>query len=170
MAASYNGKPLSSLKKDELLLFIAEQENRNHECLEKMSLEISSLRDEIVSLRDASSINQGFQVRMIEIERRLSLQEQYSRRECIDIVNVPESVADGKQLEDTVVGIFKAAGVKVSTRNFHAIHRKKGKPTVIAKFVNRRDAIAILRAKKMLDLSARMTKSVCISILLTPFT
>ena len=46
-----------------------------------------------------------------------------------------------------MIQVFNEAGIKVTARDFHAIHRKKGKPIVIAKLVNRRDALAILRAK-----------------------
>ena len=144
--STLNGKSLASLKKDELILFIAEQESRNSDLLLNMSKEITSMKGEIAALRDCSVIQTGFSSRLVDVERRIALQEQYSRRECIDIVNIPENVADA-DLENTVVQIFSSAGVKVNKRDFHAIHRKKVRTTVIAKLVNRRDAIDILRAK-----------------------
>ena len=88
--SSLDGKPLSSLKKDELILYIAEQERKNSELLKNMANEISSLKGEISALRESSSVQTGFSARLINIERRIALQEQYSRRECIDIVNIPE--------------------------------------------------------------------------------
>ena len=54
------------------------------------------------------------------------------------------------ELENQVVDLFKHAGVTVKNRDFHAIHRMGKKGVVIAKCVNRRDATAILRAKKKL--------------------
>ena len=49
--------------------------------------------------------------------------------------------------------------MNVSLRDFHAIHRLKKKSVVIAKFVNRRDATAILRAKRKLRETDAATKT-----------
>ena len=146
MAAMWNGKPLSSLKKDELIAYIADRETQNSVLLQNMSKEILSLKGEVAALRDTSHIKNDFSARIIEVERRIALQEQYSRRECLDIVNIPEEITNA-ELEGTVIEMFSNAGVKLQPRDFHAIHRKRGTPTVIAKLVNRRDTIDILRAK-----------------------
>ena len=45
---------------------------------------------------------------------------------------------------------FEEAGVKVTKRSFHAIRRLRNKKVVVAKLVNRRDALALLRNKKKL--------------------
>ena len=79
----------------------------------------------------------------------LYFKSQYSRRETVELVGIPDSV-DNKDLEDKVVQLINHAGVVVDKRSFHAVHRLKKKGTVIAKFVNRRDPIAILRAKRNL--------------------
>ena len=87
--------------------------------------------------------------RIEKIERDGFQSQQYMRRETIEVVGIPDDI-DQKLLEVKVVEIFNHAGVKVTTRDFHAIHRLKKKSVIIAKLVNRRDAIAILRAKKKL--------------------
>ena len=51
---------------------------------------------------------------------------------------------------DAVIKTFDKAGVKVTKRSFHAIHRLQNKKVVIAKLVNQRDALALLRNKKKL--------------------
>ena len=73
----------------------------------------------------------------------------YGRRECIEIVGLPEKLSQ-EELEEKVVDVFKHAGVEVTRRDFHAIHPLKKKSVVIAKCLNRRDAMAILHAKKSL--------------------
>ena len=87
--------------------------------------------------------------RVNNIERSTYQQQQYSRRETIELVGLPENI-DGAELEKKVIEVFEHAGVKVEERDFHAIHRLKKKSIVIAKCVNRRDATAILRAKQSL--------------------
>ena len=71
----------------------------------------------------------------MEIEKRLSDQEQYTRRECVELVGLPTEL-HGDQLEDHVVDVFRTAGVEVNKRSYHVIHRLKNKKVVIAKLVN----------------------------------
>ena len=86
---------------------------------------------------------------MIAIEKRIAEQEQYSKRETVELVGLPDNT-NGGELEDAVIKTFKEAGVKVTKRSFNAIHRLWNKKVVIAKLVNRRDALALLRNKKKL--------------------
>ena len=86
---------------------------------------------------------------MIAIEKWIAEQEQYSRRETVELVGIPDNTNDG-ELEDAVIKTFEEAVVKVIKRSFHAIHRLRNKKVVIAKLINRRDALALLRNKKKL--------------------
>ena len=79
----------------------------------------------------------------------MSQQEQYSRRECLELMGLPNNIAKDK-LENAVVKTFQVAGINVGRRNFHAVHRLAEQRVVIAKLTNRRDAIDILRQKKKL--------------------
>ena len=88
-------------------------------------------------------------LRTIHIEKRLAEQEQYTRRECVELVGLPENI-DGGDLENAVIDAFEEAGVRLEKRDFHAVHRLRNKKVVIAKLVNRRDATVILRNKKKL--------------------
>ena len=67
--------------------------------------------------------------------------------ENAETVGLPQD-ANGGELEDLVVKTFDTAGVQVERRDFHAIHRLKDQKTVIAKLVNRRDSVNILKKKK----------------------
>ena len=71
------------------------------------------------------------------------------------LVFLPESIKDQAALEKKVVEVFNHAGVNVTERDFHAIHRLKKNSVIIAKCVNRRDATAILRAKSKLRDTAK---------------
>ena len=82
---------------------------------------------------------------MITIEKRMAEQEQYSRWETV----LPDNTID-KELEDAVIKTFEETGVKVTKRSFYAIHRLWNKKVVIAKLVNERDALGLLRNKKKL--------------------
>ena len=87
--------------------------------------------------------------RLEELEGRMSEQEQYSRRECIELVGLPSDL-NGEDLENAVINMFETSGINIGKRNFHAVHRLADKRTVIARLTNRRDPIDILRRKKKL--------------------
>ena len=84
-----------------------------------------------------------YRKQIVEIEKRLSGQEQYTRRECVELVGLPTEL-HGDELEDYVGEVFQTAGVEVIKRSFHAIHRLRNKKVVIAKLVNRQDALKVV--------------------------
>ena len=67
----------------------------------------------------------------------------------MELVGLPDNTSNG-ELKDTVIKTFEEVRVKVTKRSVHAIHRLRNKKVVIAKLVNRRDALALLRNKKKL--------------------
>ena len=124
---------------------------------EERDAEVSSLKSDIASLTTRldkietnlkTDLNSGLYRRFARIERGGYSQQQYGRREAI--VGLPKDIKEQEKLEEKVVDVFKHAGVEVTKRDFHAIHRLKNQAVVIAKYLNRRDATAILRAKKKL--------------------
>ena len=56
---------------------------------------------------------------MIAIEKRIAEQEQYYRRETVELVGLPDNTND-EELEDAVIKTFDEAGVKVTKKSFHA--------------------------------------------------
>ena len=77
-------------------------------------------------------------------------QEQYSKLDTVELLGLPDNTNDG-ELEDAVIKTFEEAGVKVTKTSFHAVHRLRNKKVVVAKLVNRRDALALLRNKEKLS-------------------
>ena len=77
--------------------------------------EIKSLKstiDELKKEREQDRPFRGLHKRMIDLEKRTAEQEQYSRRECMDLVGLPENT-NGEDLEDLLVEAFEVAVVKV---------------------------------------------------------
>ena len=87
-------------------------------------------------------------------EINIAFNNQYSRRENIEFINIPEKIKQS-QLEDTVIKILNCMGVNVSSYNIVGVHRL-GKPrdnktrNVIVRFLNRKHAIDVLRNKREL--------------------
>ena len=87
--------------------------------------------------------------RVMKLEKQLFASEEYSRRDTIEIVGIPESIAD-KDIEAKAIGIMKTIGVTVSKQEIQACHRLVKKDRVIIKSVNRKTAIACLRNRSKL--------------------
>lgn len=139
----------NNMKKEQLIELLKEKDDK-----------LSKLNERLVKIEEqlkASSTDASVIQRIDNVERSCFKQEQYSRRECVEFVGLPANIA-GQDLENKVIEAFGVAGVKVTSRDFHAIHRLKNEAVVIAKCVNRRDATAILRAKKQLREADEPTK------------
>ena len=122
--------------------------------LQELKKEMGELKNSFEELRTGRRDNhfqpeRNLEKRLEELERRMSEQEQYSQRECIELVGLPTDI-NGEELENAVIDTFEIAGINIGKRNFHAVHRLADKRTVIAKLTNRKDAIDILRRKKKL--------------------
>ena len=77
---------------------------------------------------------------MIAIKKQKAEQQQHSRRETVELNSLPDNTNNG-ELKDAVIKTFEEAGVNVTTRSFHAVHRLQNKKVVIAKLVNWCDAL-----------------------------
>ena len=62
------------------------------------------------------------QQRVIDLERQCWANAQYSRRDCLEVAGIPESVKQN-ELEDKVLRIFKKVGCDIPTDNIKACHR-----------------------------------------------
>ena len=86
--------------------------------LQELKNEINEIKESLNQMKKSYKPHEGMENRTIAIEKRLAEQEQYSRRECIEIVGLPQD-ANGGELEDLVVETFDTAGVQVERRDFH---------------------------------------------------
>ena len=76
------------------------------------------------------------------LERQCWANEQYSRRECLEISGVSESVSD-KDLEGKVLNLFKKIDIEVHPDNIEAcrwVKSNAGPKKVIIKMSRRKDA------------------------------
>ena len=90
------------------------------------------------------------------LERQRWSNSQYSRRDCVEISGIPETI-ENKDLEGTVLGIFEKLDVMVDPSNVegcHWIKSSKGAKKVIAKLFRRKDVNKVrLLIKSLKDMS-----------------
>ena len=117
---------------------------------------LSKIKDSITeALREENSLLhqkiEKLESRISVLETDLNKQNQYSRRNNLDIQGIPDSVSDD-QLEEKVIKIFYQINVKIDKFDIEDCHRMgKSKKTTIVRFVNRKNCKAILEKKLSLN-------------------
>ena len=98
------------------------------------------------------NVNKKITQELILVERKCWANKQYSRRECLEISRIPESVQDD-DLGHCVLKIFNECDTPVDPVNIEACHRLKSKARpkkVIIKLSQRKDVFSILQCEKKL--------------------
>ena len=97
--------------------------------------EIKEVLNNLRLLKERYSQQDNTTTRIIAIKKQIAEQQQYSRRETVELNGLPDNTNNG-ELKDAVIKSFEEAGVSVTKRSFHAVHRLQNKKVVIAKLVN----------------------------------
>ena len=87
--------------------------------------------------------------KVIEMERNMYRTEQYSRRECIEIVGIPSNITNDL-LKENVLLILEKLGVVLETMNIIGCHRLGKTNRVIVKILKPKDSQYSLEKKHKL--------------------
>ena len=127
----------------------------------KILEEVHELNDKFTNLESellvAKNVNSLLQQRVVDLEIPFWENAQYSRRECLEVSGIPESVKQD-ELEDKVHRIFKKVGCDIPSDNIEACHRVGRHNNVFMKFSKRKDCQQIFLLKE--DLSKLDMKEV----------
>ena len=153
MAMSLNA--LKKLTKEESNMVI-EYQNKFDNMLSNINAELTSLRDRFTKMKLQLLVTRRVNDNLVKqnriLERKCAANEQYSRRECLEISGIPDSIPNNN-LEETVLKIFNETGVTVNSRDVEACHRlnQKANPKkVIIKLSKRKDVARVMNNKKKL--------------------
>ena len=126
-----------------------------------------------VSSRDSSAVNSSvddteiindlkcrldmIEKKLYEAQVRINKFEQYTRRENLEIIGIPDSI-NQDQLENTVLRILESIGVHTDSYHISACHRlaknkKQQSANTIIRFTDRKVIYEIFSKKKALKLS-----------------
>ena len=105
---------------------VIEYQNKFDNMLSNINSEIPSLRDRftkmelqlLVTMREIDNLVKQNRT----LERNCAANEQYSMREWLEILGIPDSIQNNN-LEKTVLKIFNETGVTVNSRDVEACHR-----------------------------------------------
>ena len=151
------------MNKDILAGMVLDYKERFDSTLSAITDELKELKTDFRKLESdlaiSQNVNDKFTKQLILVERKCWAKEQYSRRECLEISEIPKSIQDD-DLEDCVTKIFNECDRPVDPANIEACHRLKWKAmskTVIINLSKRKDVFNILQRKKKLK-SVDITK------------
>ena len=155
-----NEAALRKLGKEEIIKLALEYQSKFESTLSSINdikTDLSELRkyyEKLVSdVIITKQVNTKLCDKMKFLERQCWANEQYSRRECLEISGVPECLEISGVLEGKVLELLEKIDVEVHPDQIEACHwikSRAGPKKVIIKMSRRKDADKIRRAKKKL--------------------
>ena len=118
------------MNKDVLAGMVLGYKERFDSTLSVINDELKELKTDFRKLESGLAISQNVNDKLtkhlILVEWKCWANEQYSRRECLEISGIPESIQDG-DLKDCVLKISNESDTPVDPANNEACHRLKSK-------------------------------------------
>ena len=152
------------LGKEVLAGMVLDYKDKFYNTLTNINKELTDLRNKFTKLESdlaiSKNINTKLSSQLTKVERKCWANEQYSRKECLEISGIPDSISQN-YLERRVCDIFRECDADIDPVNIEACHRLKSNhwpKKNIVKLVKRKVASKILRGKKKLkttDLSQK---------------
>ena len=145
---------LKKLHKDEIINLALDYQSKFDSMLAGIRNELSDLKKYFEQLRSDLSVtklvNTKLKEKVVSLERQTWSNSQYSRRGCLELSGIPETI-ESKDLEGTALDIFEKLDVMVDpsiVEDCHWIKSSKGPRKVIVKLSRRKDANKIRSLKK----------------------
>ena len=146
----YSLSSLIKLSREELANTVLDYQHKFDNYLGSINAELLELKTKFTKME--SDLKVKLMERLVVTERKCWTNEQYLRRECLQISGFPESVSDNA-LEDKIQGVLRGIDAEVDTENIESCHRLKGKGSkgrVILKLSKTKDAEKTKLNKKKL--------------------
>ena len=115
---------LRKLTKDEVIALTLEYQAKFDNTLSNINRELSEFRNDFKKIESelsvSKNVNSKLHERVVALERQGWGNNQYSRRECLEITGVPDSVSND-DLEETIIKIFDKLNVAIDPSNIEIV-------------------------------------------------
>ena len=148
---------LEKLGKSDLTGLVMDYQNKFDSVLNNINSELLDL-NKFTKLESDLEISRNINNKLVDqvtrLERKCWENEQYSRRECIEISGIPQSI-EQIDLERTLLNVFDKIDAPVDPQNIEACHRLKSDDNgrsnkIIVIFSKRKDMVRVMNKKKSL--------------------
>ena len=120
---AYSLSSLIKLTKEELGNIVLDYQHKFGNSLGSINAELLELKTQFTRMESDLAISRNVSVKLVErlvvTERKCWANEQYSKRECLEISGIPELVSDNA-LEDKIQGVLRGIDVEVDTGNIES--------------------------------------------------
>ena len=151
MTAIYTEDTLRALNKTELTELFSKSQEHTKGIINSLAEEIKNLNQEFKKLESdvaaLKNVNNILCKQIVSVERQCWKNAQYSRRDFVEVVGLPSSIADD-QLEDTVCRFLLHIGANFTNEKIESCHRLNKR--TIVKFLRRKDCDQVMRVKSEL--------------------
>ena len=122
-----------------------EQLEKALERSEKNSAHIDALSKRVEKLESHQAVSHAV---IRSLSSQIHRNDQYSRKDTLEVHGVEEDVGDGDVLEEKICELLSQTGEDVSPADLHACHRLSNKSMVICKFKCRKKKYAVISKRK----------------------
>ena len=127
---AYSLSSLIKLTREELAKIVMYYQHKFDNSLGSINAELLELKTKFTKMESDLAISWNVNVKLVErlvvTERKCWANDQYSRREYLEISGILESVSD-KALEGKIQGVLRGIDIEVDTKNVESCHRLKRK-------------------------------------------
>ena len=114
--------------KSDLVRLVIDCQNKIDTVLSNINSELLNLKNKYTQLESDLEISRNVNNKLVDqvtrLERKYWESEQYSKRECIEISGIPQSIGQ-IDLEMTVLKVFDKIDAPVDPQNIETCHRLK---------------------------------------------
>ena len=117
---TFTEEALNKIPKQELVSMYLKISKKMESLNDHLLEEVKHMRDTFkhmeAELSVCKNVNSLLSKRLVDMERQCWANAQYSRRECLEVVGIPQSVKD-HDLENVVIQVANKVGVKICERD-----------------------------------------------------
>ena len=109
--------------------------------MKTLNKNFKKLESDVVVVKNVNNI---LCKQLVSVERKCWKNAQYSRRECVEVVGLPSSIAND-QLENIVCRVVQHIGANITDEKTESCHRlNKNTDRTIVKFLRRKDCDQVM--------------------------
>ena len=114
---SHTESSLMCLNKEDLVRMLLDSQGKFNNILDELKNDLNELKTKFSKLESdlhiSRNVNDKLSDKLAVLERKCHANEQYSRRECLEISGIPAEVG-GKDIEKKVLEVLDAIGAPVT--------------------------------------------------------
>ena len=114
--------------------------------MKTLNKNFKKLESDVVVVKNVNNI---LCKQLVSVERKCWKNAQYSRRECVEVVGLPSSIAND-QLENIVCRVVQHIGANITDEKTESCHRlNKNTDRTIVKFLRRKDCDQVMKVDQV---------------------